>query len=121
MPGGEPAAPPPPPGPGGAPAGGDGQGGLAGALAAALSQRKKKVSGSGESLLLFSHAIVGSLGRKMLTWLQMMRRMTMTTGETVVWVSELLVVEWSQASCIFSLQNVCPGGWDGESSMLRGV
>lgn len=47
VPGAESSAPPPP-GPGGASSGGDGQAGLAGALAAALSQRKKKVSGSGK-------------------------------------------------------------------------
>ena len=46
VPGTEAAAPPPPSGGSAAPAGGEA--GLAGALAAALSQRKKRVGGSGE-------------------------------------------------------------------------
>ncbi len=49
VPGSEPSAPPLPPG--GSATAADG-GGLAGALAAALSQRKKKVSGSGKSMAL---------------------------------------------------------------------
>jgi hypothetical protein len=48
VPGGEGAVPAPSGAAPGSPAGGADQGGLAGALAAALSQRKKKVSGSGE-------------------------------------------------------------------------
>jgi hypothetical protein len=49
VPGTESSAPAPPGGAPGSPAAAaDAQGGLAGALAAALSQRKKKVSGSGK-------------------------------------------------------------------------
>jgi Wiskott-Aldrich syndrome protein len=51
VPGTEGSAPPPPGGAGSPATPAGDQGGLAGALAAALSQRKKKVSGSGESPL----------------------------------------------------------------------
>ena len=77
VPGGASAVPPPGGSESPATPAGD-QGGLAGALAAALSQRKKKVSGSGKSTVPGNFHC---LCEYILIWLlQMMRRMKMTIG-----------------------------------------
>jgi neural Wiskott-Aldrich syndrome protein len=101
VPGGESSAPPPPPGagPGSPGANGGQEGGLAGALAAALSQRKKKVSGSGRSTSV--EGMRGCFVSFLLMILQMMRRTMTMIGERRSHIpNQPLEREWSCGSMV---------------------